>query len=593
MKFFRFICFVFFFSSAHAQTASDLQAIADTYDFNYVHYENFILSFQDRQDVMQKLTVDLQNLTQMPSEVRKTRLWSDLYYFINGQLNHDASCKPFYWNFEPYYWASRFLDLTEITSTAPTLEEFNKQAYDRIEQAKKLADATVERLDLISLGALRPTSVGAEPIKWALSDGLSNHFGLAMFESELPSLKCDYCSQIDVKALQDKFKVLVLPSVTLANEKFNQLLPTFVQDTPLVLPPSIRESCYDATLRGIYSELTGPMILKKGEEELSRAEREMLELLNQIGEPVVIPMSIAAFIEKAYEKMSMDPKYQIADSDEYQKIYEQLYNRMMVELPKITSAKLQYPLFFELQVFDPWNAKSAWYNFNKEKLEGTFVTLSPPTFGYLNFELAWLFFHEGVPGHHLEQSLSYDASFINKNNFRKNKEFSPYIEGWGLYVEELAMSLGFYQSAEEKLASLDALRLRALRLMNAYHYYYDGWSDEQAAQLTDEHLFGPHKDALDAIARPRHWSGQAVGYMVGKTILLSMNQSAHRILGKGCFTLQEYNDSFLIHGSVHLDTLVAQTAQWIGAKKCYRGGWSDEQIEAQLRLDIRTSFGEH
>ena len=86
------------------------------------------------------------------------------------------------------------------------------------------------------------------------------------------------------------------------------------------------------------------------------------------------------------------------------------------------------------------------------------------------------------------------------------------------------------------------------------------------------------------------WNAQGVGYMTGKTMLMSMKNSAHKILGSGCFTLAEYHDSFLTKGSTHLDTLVWQTAQWIRNNQCYRGELTRDEIEAELRKDIIDAF---
>ncbi len=586
------ISLIFSYPTSHAQIDPQLKAIADTYDEKYFYYEYFLLSYQERLDVFEKFKADLQVISQMPQDVRKSRLGSDLYYYINSQIHQENACESYYWNLEPYYNGQNALDFRDLITQMATIDEFEKMALIRMDQVKSGLINAVERMDKMLAEQKIPPALALEPFVYVLDFGENPlELGFAAFEKDFSSLTCAYCKDIDIKALREKYNLEIQPAMQLAVEKFNLVYPAATMDTPLVMPPSIQKDCYDATLAGIYSELTGPMILKKGEFELLRAEREMLDLIYQMGEPLTIPLSISAMIEQTYLKMSADPKYQIKDDAGYMKIYDQLEIRMKNELPKITSASLAYPLLYELHLLDPYFPKSAWYSLDKEKLQGTFSTMAPPTNGYLTFELAWLFFHEGIPGHHLEQSISYQAALSSQTLFEKNKDFSPYIEGWGLYVEELALDLGFYQNPEEKLAFFDAVRLRALRLILAYRYYYDGWSNAQVTQLTNEHLFGGEKDAADTIARPRHWSAQAVGYMVGKTILLSMKNSAHRILGTNCFTLQEYNDSFLLNGNVHLDTLVSQTAKWIQTKKCYRGLWTADQIEDQLRLDIRSSFG--
>ena len=185
-------------------------------------------------------------------------------------------------------------------------------------------------------------------------------------------------------------------------------------------------------------------------------------------------------------------------------------------------------------------------------------------------------------------------SYASKKNFdtefAKLAYFSPYVEGWGLYIEELMLDMGMYDTLEEQFAFYDALRLRSLRMINAYRYYFDGWSDAQVFGFTNEHLFGNSTNAQAAAQRPKLWNAQGVGYLVGKTVVQSMKQSALKILGSGCFTQAEYHDSFLFSGGLHLDTLVTQTSRWIKNNKCYRGDLTEQQIEQDLRKNILDSF---
>lgn len=596
MKSFLYVVFfILILPKSEAQPLPpDLQVIANSYEEKYFYYESLLPTYAEHKQVIDKFKQDLQSLAQMPSDIRKTSLWSDLYYDLNGKVQREAVCEPYYWNLESYYNAANLLNFSEVFFQSATIDDFNRAVQERFNWAEKGIEGAIERLEKMVADQKIPTEAAMEPLLFVLDDTTQPaELGFYIFEQNFDPSHCPaaYCDQVDVQSLRIQYDSRILPLMRLVFEKFETLKPLLIKNTPLVIPPSIQQNCYSATLRGIYSDLTPSMLLKKGEAELLRSEREMLNLLYEMGEPLTIPMSISAFIEQSYLKMSANPQFQIKDADEYRKIYLDLEDRMRKEVTQITSAKLNYTLSYALIVDDPQSAKEAWYNFNKDIKQGTFYTLSPPVNGYLTFELAWLFFHEGVPGHHLEQSVSYDASSAKPTLYEKNKDFSPYVEGWGLYVEELALDLNFYQAPQEKFAFYDAIRLRALRMILAYRYYYDSWTDAQAIALTDEHLFGGQKDAIDTIARPRHWSAQAVGYMVGKTILLSLRSSAHRILGSNCFTLQEYNDSFLLKGSAHLDTLVSQTAQWIESKKCYRDKWNAEQIEEQLRLDIRASFG--
>ena len=53
-----------------------------------------------------------------------------------------------------------------------------------------------------------------------------------------------------------------------------------------------------------------------------------------------------------------------------------------------------------------------------------------------------LFYHEGVPGHHLQ--LAIQTELKNVPAFRKFGGVTAYSEGWGLYSEKLAKDMGLY-----------------------------------------------------------------------------------------------------------------------------------------------------
>ena len=75
--------------------------------------------------------------------------------------------------------------------------------------------------------------------------------------------------------------------------------------------------------------------------------------------------------------------------------------------------------------------------------------------------LPTLTYHEAIPGHHLQGTIALEA---DTPLIRKLQFFSGYLEGWGLYAEQLADEIGLY--ADDPLGRLgylhDAL-FRAVR----------------------------------------------------------------------------------------------------------------------------------
>ena len=59
------------------------------------------------------------------------------------------------------------------------------------------------------------------------------------------------------------------------------------------------------------------------------------------------------------------------------------------------------------------------------------------------YQLEALAYHEGIPGHHMQRAIAQELDGVPQ--FQKFLSFTAYTEGWGLYTEELAKDMGFYQ----------------------------------------------------------------------------------------------------------------------------------------------------
>ena len=63
----------------------------------------------------------------------------------------------------------------------------------------------------------------------------------------------------------------------------------------------------------------------------------------------------------------------------------------------------------------------------------------------LTLNIEAIAYHEGVPGHHLQISIGQELQGLP--DFRKNGDYTAFIEGWALYSERLGKEIGFYQDA--------------------------------------------------------------------------------------------------------------------------------------------------
>ncbi len=146
------------------------------------------------------------------------------------------------------------------------------------------------------------------------------------------------------------------------------------------------------------------------------------------------------------------------------------------------------------------------------------------------YSLPTLTYHEGVPGHHLQISISQESKDIP--TLRKLGFFSAYSEGWALYAEQLADELGVYKDDPLGHAGfLQSFLFRAARLVVDTGLHSQKWSREKA---TD------YMVATTGFARPRSQReveryctqiGQACSYKVGHTAWVRARDESKRTLG--------------------------------------------------------------
>src|SRR3989337_3016330 len=102
--------------------------------------------------------------------------------------------------------------------------------------------------------------------------------------------------------------------------------------------------------------------------------------------------------------------------------------------------------------------------------------------------------HEGYPVHHLQLTRAADHPSPARRAVRSNL----FIEGWGLYVEELMTELGYLSSPETRLLRLKDLLWRAARIVVDVGLSTGTMSFEQAVTFMVD---GPKLERPNAIAK--------------------------------------------------------------------------------------------
>ena len=146
---------------------------------------------------------------------------------------------------------------------------------------------------------------------------------------------------------------------------------------------------------------------------------------------------------------------------------------------------------------------------------------------------------------------------------RRLIQFNAYGEGWGLYAEELADDLGFYDN--DPIGRIGYLRWqlwRAARLVVDTGIHSKRWTRQQAR----DYLAQTTGDAPGTIAtevdRYIVWPGQACSYEIGRREIDRLREHARTELGPD-FDLRGFHDAVLLNGEVPLPVLDDLVEAWI------------------------------
>lgn len=198
---------------------------------------------------------------------------------------------------------------------------------------------------------------------------------------------------------------------------------------------------------------------------------------------------------------------------------------------------------------------------------------SSPAIFYINlrdtaewpaYSLPTLYFHEAIPGHHLESALLSEQGRLPL--VRQLIWLPVYGEGWALYAEDLANELGVYKDDPlGKVGYLQSLLFRAARLVADTGLHQKRWSRQQAIDYLVE-TTGQSESAMETeVDRYTVWPGQAVSYMVGRQFIWSLRQRA-QIKLKQRFDLAKFHGTLLSNGPRPLSQLETDIDTWIASQ---------------------------
>ena len=311
------------------------------------------------------------------------------------------------------------------------------------------------------------------------------------------------------------------------------------------------------------TDMTPDQIHDLGLSQVARIHREMDVIRKKMG----FKGNLQAF----FKYMREDKKFYAPESDGGRALYlaetQKAYDKIKPLLPQWFGVLPQAPLVVKrVEEFREKSAGKAFYQ--SPAPDGS----RPGTY-YANLyrmsdmpltEVDALFYHEGVPGHHLQRAIQTELKDVPA--FRQFGGVTAYSEGWGLYSEKLAKDMGLYTDPARDFGRLQLELHRAIRLVVDSGIHHKRWTREQAIKYVEDNSADAPGGIVKAIERYIVYPGQATAYMVGRLKISELRDKAQKALGKK-FDVRGFHDTVLKSGPVPLDVLEEQVDAWVASQK--------------------------
>ncbi len=180
------------------------------------------------------------------------------------------------------------------------------------------------------------------------------------------------------------------------------------------------------------------------------------------------------------------------------------------------------------------------------------------------FEAESVAFHEAIPGHHLDRTIAVELQDVP--DFQRYVASTAFVEGWGLYAEQLANEMGLYSNDVQQLGRLGNDAWRGCRLVLDTGLHGMGWSRDKAIEFFRAN--SPIEEINSEIETDRYiaWPGQACSYKMGQLKIEELRRKAENELGDK-FDIRYFHDEVLCDGGITLPILENKINSFIAKYK--------------------------
>ena len=388
-------------------------------------------------------------------------------------------------------------------------------------------------------------------------DQLESYLDTSLEED--PLLLVNFSPEIDeneVSQWKDKAKDIiekyVRPSVMsyLEQLQVDHLPKGRTDENPGIMWIDGGEEVYLRSLRKYtgHKETTVKEVHEIGLSEIERLKKEFFEIGKNVFDGVEKP-------EDVLYKMQTEPSMRYESKEQMLQLAEDTIERAYKPLgewftvfPKAPCKVLPVPTQSEKHAppayyFPPLpdGSRDGTYFLNTYKAETKSI-----------FEAESVAFHEAIPGHHLDRTIAVELQGVP--DFQRYTASTAFVEGWGLYSEQLANEMGLYSNDVQQLGRLGNDAWRACRLVLDTGMHGLGWSRDKAIDFFRSN--SPIEEINANIETDRYiaWPGQACAYKMGQLKIEELRRRAENELGEK-FDIRYFHDEVLCDGGITLPIL--------------------------------------
>jgi uncharacterized protein (DUF885 family) len=153
--------------------------------------------------------------------------------------------------------------------------------------------------------------------------------------------------------------------------------------------------------------------------------------------------------------------------------------------------------------------------------------------------------HEAYPGHHLQ----FAVADLHPSLTRMLTEAPEFVEGWGMYSEQMMREEGFDAGPTFRAAMYTDAIWRSCRIILDVRMHRGELTTDEATDFLVEHTSFEVSNATAEVRRYTYTPGYQLSYLLGKVLILGLREEEKRRLGER-FSLKAFHDTLLGNGSI-------------------------------------------